>query len=94
MPNFRPKKVDANQAEIFAALRKCGAVVVDTSQCSGLGFDAVVGIRGRVLLIEIKDGSKPPSKQALTDSEKAAQRDFGGSYHVVRSVDEALALLE
>ena len=66
------KRTDANHQAIVATLRDLGVPVVDTSHV-GKGFpDCVALIYDRIFLIEIKDGSKAPSKRALT----AAQQDF------------------
>ena len=68
------KKVDANQAEIVSLFRKLGAAVAITSS-AGNGFPDLVVQRLRkrqygtvvdTMLIEIKDGSLSPSRQALT----------------------------
>lgn len=60
--------MDANQAEIVRGLRARHHWVLDLSKV-GIGCpDLLVWSRTRCryFLIEIKDGSKPPSKQALT----------------------------
>lgn len=62
---------DANQEQIFAALRKIGALVKPTSQV-GDGFpDAVIAHRvtKTLGLLEIKDGSKPPSQRTKTGAQ-------------------------
>jgi len=52
--------------------------------------DALVGIDGRNLLLEIKDGSKPPSRRALTADEIAFHAAWRGEIAVVATVAEAL----
>ena len=44
-------------------------------------------------LLELKDGSKPPSRRRLTEDEAAWHRAWGGQVGVAASVDEALALI-
>lgn len=90
----RAARVDANQREIVAALRQCGASVAITSAV-GNGFpDLVVALPGGVtMLVEIKDGSQAPSRQCLTPAEVAFSMSWPGAYFVVRSVDDALALV-
>lgn len=88
-------KVDSNQSEIVAALRKRGAVVLITSQLKN-AFDILVYHNGNTYTVEIKDGNLPKSARKLTSGEqefKAKIESVGVTYHVVTSVDEALALL-
>ena len=90
----RASKVDDNQQEIADALRKAGASV---QFLHGVGFgcpDMLVGFRGRNLLLEIKDGSKPPSRQKLTDWQERWGVSWNGQACVVRSADEALEVLQ
>ncbi len=86
-------KVDANQAEIVAALRAVGATVTPT-HTAGAGFpDLAVGFRGINLLIEVKDGTKPPSARKLTPDQEKWHATWTGQKAVVSSVAEALAVL-
>lgn len=87
----RASRVDANHAEIVAALRKIGASVADTSGVGGGFPDLVVGYRGRNLIVEVKDGSKPPSKRKLTPDQVDFVAAWRGHWMQVRSVDEAIA---
>lgn len=86
-------KPDANQTEIVEAYRAIGASVAVTSQL-GNGFpDLVVGFRGRNWLIEIKDGTQPPSKRRLTPAEKKFHEAWRGQVDVVNNITEALTLI-
>lgn len=90
----RAAKVDANQPEIVAALRKVGADVTSLAAVGDGVPDLLVGFRGATVLIEVKDGSKPPSARQLTADQiewHAAWR--GGRCVVVSSVTEALAAI-
>ena len=91
----RHARVDANHAEIRSALRAEHWVVVDTSGV-GSGFpDLLIARRGRLLLVEIKDGAKVPSAQRLTEDEvqfHALLASAGVTVQVVTSLREALAL--
>ena len=84
---------DDNHKEIAAALIKMGASVLDTSQLGNGAPDIIVGFQGANILVEIKDGNKPPSKRRLTPDEVKFQLSWQGDYKVVNSVDEALKLL-
>ena len=89
----RAAAVDANQSEIVKALRGIGATVALTHRI-GEGFpDVCVGWRGRNILMEIKDGSKPPSARKLTSSEAEWHSGWKGQVVIVESVDDALIVL-
>lgn len=86
-------RTDANHQEIVAALRRVGATVTDTSAV-GRGFpDLTVGLGNRTYLLEIKDGSKPPSARQLTQEQKKWHMLWKGHKAVVCNVDEALAVV-
>lgn len=86
-------KKDDNQDEIVEALRAAGASVAITS-AQHKGFpDLVVGYDGKTYLMEVKDGSKVPSKQRLTPDQERFFADWKGHVCVVNSVDAALAVL-
>ena len=84
-------KVDDNQAEIVDALRAVGASVAVTS-AQHKGFpDLVVGYMGKTFLLEVKDGSKPPSARRLTSDQERFFADWQGHCAVVCNAEEALA---
>jgi soluble P-type ATPase len=88
---MRAAKIDANQPEIVSALRKVGARVQSLAAVGQGVPDLLVSFRGDLYLLEVKDGSKPPSKQALTMEQIVWHRDWAGAdLHVVNSVDSAL----
>ena len=90
----RAAKIDANQPEIVEYFRKAGAVVDIVSSLPGIGYDLICNFRDVIVLVEVKDGSKPPSERRLTDSEYAAWERHGSKFSVISSVDEAAGLLE
>lgn len=88
----RAAKVDANQAVIVDALRTVGASVHSLAAVGGGIPDLLVGYRRATYLLEVKDGSKPPSQRELTPDQVKFHGDwFGGPCVVVNSVPEALA---
>lgn len=90
----RAARVDANQEQIVSALRACGAYVRIVTQGDGLP-DLLVGYRGYTLLLEVKDGRKPPSARKLTEAEEKFFMEWtGGLLAKVESVDEALDILK
>lgn len=87
-------RIDNNQPDIVKVLRQAGASVAVTSN-AGKGFpDIVVGYLGVNLLMEIKDGEKPPSQRKLTPDEQKFKDNWLGTYIVVNSVNDALSALE
>jgi hypothetical protein len=82
-------RVDANQARVVAALRAIGAEVWSI----GDPGDLLVGYGGRLSIVEVKDGDKPPSQRRLTKRELATQarcEAAGLPYYVVLSPEDAL----
>lgn len=80
---------DANEPDIIKALEAIGCTVEAMDK-----VDLVVGYRGQNYLLEVKDGSKPPSKRELTPAQLRLRNSWKGQYSVVTSVDEALAVLK
>jgi hypothetical protein len=88
----RAARRDDNEKEIIAAIRAEGAYVKQIND-EGL-FDLLVSHRGETLLIEVKDGAKPPSARRLTDAEQKFHDEWPGSdLYIVNSAEEAIALL-
>lgn len=62
----RAAKVDANQGQIVQALKVRGATVQSLATIGKGCPDLLVGYKKVTLLIEVKDGNKPPSQRKLT----------------------------
>ena len=89
----RAARRDANEDQVVSALQACGAYVKKIND--GGTFDLIVWYRGHTLLLECKDGRRPPSEQKLTPAEEKFHREWpGDNLHIVNSVDAALALLK
>lgn len=89
----RAAKVDANQSEIVAALRGVGCSVQPLHAVGGGVPDLLVGTGGVNMLVEVKDGSKPPSARRLTPDQREWHEAWRGNVCVVSSVPEALTLV-
>jgi hypothetical protein len=89
----RAARTDANHSAIGKALRAIGASVADTSRVGGGFPDLVVGYRGKTLLLEVKDGRKPPSARMLTDEQKRFATDWRGQWACVISEEAAIELV-
>jgi len=89
----RAARIDGNHAEIVNALRHVGCSVHSTAGMHAGFPDLVVGVAGRNLLVEVKDGSLPPSARKLSPLEEAWHAEWRGEVHVITSIDDALALV-
>jgi len=90
---LKAAKVDDNQREVVAALKDVGASVMHLHRVGGGCPDLCVGFRGVTYLLEVKDGSKPPSAQKLTPAQKDWHRDWRGHAVIVNSPQAALAAI-
>ena len=81
----RVARVDANQREITAALRKVGATVQPLHMVGRNFPDLLVGYRQRNYLLEVKSG-----KGTLSTGQSEWALTWRGHYAEVHSVDEAL----
>jgi hypothetical protein len=88
----RGARVDDNQTLIVDCLRRCGCQVEVLSRLGRGVPDLLVGTpRGQLVLIEVKDGAKIPSRRQLTSDQErwhAEWRRF--PVFVVSSVVEAV----
>jgi hypothetical protein len=90
----RKARVDANQATITATLRRCGFAVAH-AHTLGKGFpDLVIARRGWTGLVEVKDGSKPPSARRLTPDEADFHAKWPGEIFIIECVEDVLKLNE
>ena len=78
---------DHNRDEIIEAFKKMGASVSKLAP-----VDLIVGFPDRTFLVEVKDGSKSPSRQKLTKAEAMFIKSWRGEISIVRSVEDALAI--
>ena len=64
---MRKRRTDANHADAMAWFRALGCAVFDAHSVAG-GFPDLVVLTPseRVVLVEVKDGAKPPSARRLT----------------------------
>ena len=92
----RPRK-DANHPDIVGTFRQCHCSVLDTASLGNGAPDIVVACPSKNgyinILIEIKDGSKPPSKRILTPDEVEFMNTWRGKYVIIESVDDVIDLL-
>lgn len=87
-------RTDANQAALLVVAEQLGWCALNASQ-SNMGFDALLIKAGRIVIAEIKDGSKPLSAQKLTDHEKdvhARLKAHGITIEILTCEADVLAL--
>jgi hypothetical protein len=85
----RAKKIDANHNEVADYLRAIGWGV-STTAALGNGFpDLLVYRPGFAALVEVKDGSLPPSARKLTDHEEKFREKYTGPYVLALSGEDA-----
>lgn len=85
-----PKRVDANQKTIVETFRKLGCSVLILSDVGKGCPDLCVGWDGKCYLIEVKDGTKTPSKRKLTAAEQLFFDNWKGHASIIESVDEVI----
>lgn len=94
MMGYRIRRVDNNQKEIVKAFRKLGAKVEILSEVGGGTPDLVIGVKGRMRWIEIKDGSKSPSRRKLTEEQLIFHREWIGYVDIVESVEDVVKIVQ
>jgi hypothetical protein len=91
----RAAKIDANQTQIVEALRTAGATVQSLAAVGQGVPDLLVGYCGKTILMEVKDGRKPPSERRLTPDQLKWHGDWNGGWlSVVDGVEAALRVLK
>lgn len=85
----RACNLDSNHVRICLALRAMGATVQSLASMGGGVPDLLVGFRGCNVLLEVKDGSKPPSARTLTKQEAGWHATWGGNVAVVETEEQA-----
>jgi Holliday junction resolvase len=89
----RRARRDDNHRDIVATFRACHASVLDTASLGNGAPDLIIGYNKQTVLVEVKDGSKPPSKRKLTLDEVEFMNTWRGKYVIIESVDDVIALL-
>jgi len=87
------RRIDDSHRAIVAGLEAHGVRVISLAALGKGVPDLLCGWRGRWVLLEVKDGSKPPSARKLTPAEAhflALCRADGLPAYVVESVKQAV----
>lgn len=83
-------RIDANHAAVVNALRKAGCSVQSLAALGKGVPDLLVARCGNNVLLEVKDGVKPPSQRKLTDDEREWHVKWNAPVYTVNSIEEAL----
>jgi Holliday junction resolvase len=98
---LKRSRTDRNQQDVIDALRKAGCSVLSLANVGQGCPDLLCGLAGKNWLIEVKDGTKPPSRQKLTPAQERfhefhvehPEKYWNGQKAVVTTVHEALAVV-
>ena len=80
----RAARTDANLSAVVQAFRALGCSVHVTNGA----WDATIGYGGLTMLIEVKDGAKPPSARKLTPAQERFRETWTGGIYLVRDMDD------
>jgi hypothetical protein len=87
----RASKTDGNQQEIVKALRAYGCSITHLHGVGDGCPDLLLGIHGRTGLLELKNGSLPPSRQKRTEDQIKWWDEWkGGPVAIAADIDGAL----
>lgn len=90
----RAAKVDANQEQVVMALRDAGVMVLSLASLGKGVPDLLCAFRGKLVLVEVKDGAKAPSARKLTPDQEQFHKAWAEvPLHVVTSPWDALKAL-
>jgi hypothetical protein len=92
---MRARRKDANHATVADHIASLGWSVFDLAQY-GAPVDLAIGKHGRyglAALVEIKDGSKPPSKRKITSDGLELFNRWQGPIFVFTSIEDATSQL-
>lgn len=83
-------RLDGNHTAVCAALRNAGMEPLSLAKVGEGCPDIVVGWLGVNVLLEIKDGEKPPSARQLTAAEQDFHATWPGQVHIAESPEQAV----
>lgn len=90
----RAAKIDDNQNEVVELFRKLGWSVQILSAVGCGCPDIAIGKHGINIFVEIKDGSKPPSKRKLTPDQVVWHLEWRGLVLIVETIDDVIKINE
>lgn len=89
----RAARKDDNHNEVAKHLKDAGWKLLDLSGVGNGCPDILAGRGGFLALLELKDGTKPPSARKLTDAQERFWKDWPGVKIIAKSPEDAEAQL-
>ncbi len=88
-------KTDRNHQEIVKAFRKFGCSVLDLAGV-GQGCPDILVSKSvlKTVLVEIKDGLKPPSARVLTKDQEKFHSAWRGTIRIVKDLGDVIATVK
>jgi hypothetical protein len=93
MTHRQAAKVDANQPHLVKIARKLGASVQILSAVGNGCPDLLLGVCGKNILVEVKDGTKSPSAQKLTKLQERWHFHWKGQKVIINSREGMIDLI-
>ena len=90
------RKKDDNHDEIVDEFKRLGCGVKDVHNLPDF-VDIIICYKGQTVMVEIKDGAKPPSARQLTSGEKKFSDEWiakGGKWACITNIWEANELVK
>jgi hypothetical protein len=90
------KKKDDNHNEIETEFKRLGCGVKDVHDLPNF-VDIIICYKGQTVMVEIKDGAKPPSARKLTSGEKRFSDEWiakGGKWACIETIEQANELVK
>ena len=88
----RASKTDRNHVEIMQTFRAHGFSVLDLSAVGKGCPDLLCANEKKTVMVEVKDGLKPPSQRQLNDKQKDFHAGWKGDIAIITTVQEATDL--
>ena len=93
IPMRRAARTDSNHTDIVDGLRQIGCSVLSLAAVGKGVPDLLVARNGKTVLMEVKDGTKRPSKRRLTPDQEIFHVAWKGEIHVVESRFQAVGVV-
>ena len=87
----RARRVDANLSAVVQAFRDMGCSVNVRNDDMA---DLDVGYGGVSMIVEVKDGAKPPSARKLTENQVKKRATWTGGIRLVQNLDDVQATVK
>ena len=84
----RAARLDGNHREVVDEFRRFGCSVLDMSRLGEGTPDLLIGYGGISLLVEVKDGKRPPSRRTLTGDQVDFWLSWKQNPRVVKNLEE------